>query len=58
MISDKNQKGDFQRQMYQGEWKCSECGTTIKELPFEPDGTRPVYCRDCYSKRKRNRFRR
>lgn len=47
-----------QRQMYQGDWKCSECGIEIKELPFEPDGTRPIYCRDCYRKRRQERFRR
>ena len=47
-----------QRQMYQGDWKCSECGAEIKELPFEPDGTRPIYCRDCYRKQRQERFRR
>ncbi|MEM0467472.1 MAG: CxxC-x17-CxxC domain-containing protein [Candidatus Thermoplasmatota archaeon] len=34
---------------------CSECGTET-EVPFKPDGTRPVYCRDCYQKRKPKRF--
>jgi len=58
MAFDKNQKGNFQRQMYNGRWKCSECGAEITELPFEPDGTRPVYCRDCYRKRRPERFRR
>jgi len=58
MAFDKNQKGNFQRQMYKGRWKCSECGAEITELPFEPDGTRPVYCRDCYRKRRPERFRR
>jgi CxxC-x17-CxxC domain-containing protein len=31
---------------------CSDCGkqTTV---PFEPHGDRPVYCQDCYQKRKR-----
>ena len=30
---------------------CSDCGrqTTV---PFEPRGGRPVYCQDCYQKRK------
>jgi len=28
---------------------CAECGKQT-ELPFEPRGSRPVYCRDCYSK--------
>jgi CxxC-x17-CxxC domain-containing protein len=31
---------------------CSECGTEC-EVPFEPKADRPVYCRDCYMKRKR-----
>jgi len=32
---------------------CSECGQET-EVPFEPDGERPVYCRDCYLKRKKD----
>jgi CxxC-x17-CxxC domain-containing protein len=31
--------------------KCADCGAET-EVPFKPDGTRPVYCRDCYRKRK------
>ena len=34
---------------------CSECGKET-EVPFKPDGTRPVYCRDCYQKRRSKRF--
>jgi CxxC-x17-CxxC domain-containing protein len=30
---------------------CAECGTDT-EVPFEPRGDKPVYCRDCYSKVK------
>lgn len=37
-----------QRPMYQGNWQCAKCGAEITELPFEPDGVRPVYCRDCH----------
>ena len=40
------------RKMYQGSWKCSDCGTAITELPFEPSGDRPLYCRECHSKRR------
>jgi CxxC-x17-CxxC domain-containing protein len=29
---------------------CAECGQDT-EVPFEPRGDRPVYCRDCFSKR-------
>ncbi|MGB6680012.1 MAG: CxxC-x17-CxxC domain-containing protein [Candidatus Bathyarchaeia archaeon] len=32
--------------------KCSDCGQD-SEVPFEPSGDRPVYCRDCYQKRRR-----
>jgi CxxC-x17-CxxC domain-containing protein len=28
---------------------CAECGNDT-EVPFEPRGDRPVYCRDCYRK--------
>ncbi len=30
---------------------CAECGNEC-EVPFKPDGSRPVYCRDCFQKRK------
>ncbi|MCD6247725.1 MAG: DNA-directed RNA polymerase [Candidatus Diapherotrites archaeon] len=33
---------------------CSDCGKEC-EVPFQPDGTRPVYCRECYLKRRGNR---
>ena len=32
--------------------KCSECGTDA-EVPFKPDGDRPVYCRECYQKQRK-----
>ncbi|MEK6983785.1 MAG: CxxC-x17-CxxC domain-containing protein [Nanoarchaeota archaeon] len=34
--------------------KCSECGAD-SEVPFQPKEGRPVFCRDCYSK-KRQRY--
>ncbi len=33
---------------------CAECGTNT-EVPFEPRGDKPVYCRDCYDKVKVSR---
>ncbi|MFB3896182.1 MAG: CxxC-x17-CxxC domain-containing protein [bacterium] len=30
---------------------CSDCGTETT-LPFQPTGDRPVYCRDCFAKRR------
>jgi CxxC-x17-CxxC domain-containing protein len=35
---------------------CAECGRDT-EVPFEPRGDRPVYCRDCFSKRQPARSR-
>ena len=50
-------KRDFgPRKMYQGNWKCADCGTAITELPFEPSEDRPLYCRECHSKRRPRRF--
>jgi len=53
-----NQDSSFQRRMYQGNWKCADCGKEITELPFEPSPDRPIYCRDCWAKRKPERPRR
>ncbi len=30
---------------------CAECGKEC-EVPFKPSSDRPVYCRDCFAKRK------
>jgi CxxC-x17-CxxC domain-containing protein len=30
---------------------CSDCGG-VAELPFNPSGDRPVYCRDCFGKHR------
>jgi len=46
------------RQMVKGNWTCSECGAEITQLPFEPDGERPLYCRDCHRQKFQNRQRR
>ncbi len=32
--------------------KCSDCGKEA-EVPFKPSSDRPVYCRDCFAKRRR-----
>ncbi|MBI5135360.1 hypothetical protein HZA86_03985 [Candidatus Uhrbacteria bacterium] len=34
--------------------KCAGCGVAVTELPFVPDGSRPVYCRDCNSQRRQS----
>lgn len=34
---------------------CAECGENT-EVPFKPDGSKPVYCRDCYQARRPPRY--
>lgn len=34
---------------------CADCGKEC-EVPFKPTEGRPVYCKDCYSKHKPQRF--
>ena len=53
-----DQQGFGQRKMYQGQWTCSECGAEITELPFEPDGSRPIFCRQCHQAKRRDRPKR
>jgi len=31
---------------------CSECGKEC-EVPFKPQEGKPVYCRECYAKKKK-----
>jgi CxxC-x17-CxxC domain-containing protein len=38
-----------QRTMYPA--TCSACGKQT-EVPFEPSGSKPVYCRECYQSRR------
>nr|MDO8082403.1 hypothetical protein [Candidatus Freyarchaeota archaeon] len=33
---------------------CADCGKET-QVPFKPDGVRPVYCRECYQKRRPKR---
>ena len=37
------------REMYKA--TCADCKKEC-EVPFKPSGDRPVYCKDCFSKRK------
>jgi CxxC-x17-CxxC domain-containing protein len=43
------------REMYHGHWTCSGCGAEITELPFEPTLGRPVYCKECWAKKRAER---
>lgn len=43
---ERGRRDEFQeRRMYKA--TCSDCGSVF-ELPFQPDGSRPVYCSDCF----------
>ena len=35
--------------------KCSDCGQDT-QVPFKPDPERPVFCKDCYRKRRPPRY--
>ena len=41
---------DFGREMHKA--VCAECGKEC-EVPFKPKEGKPVYCRECYRKRRR-----
>jgi len=41
--------GGAQRQMFST--TCSSCGGPA-EVPFQPRGDKPVYCRDCFQSRQ------
>lgn len=38
-----------QREMFTA--TCSSCGG-VAEVPFQPSGDKPVYCRDCFQQRR------
>ena len=44
-----NRFGGGPREMHKA--VCSDCKKEC-EVPFRPSGDRPIYCKDCYSKRK------
>jgi CxxC-x17-CxxC domain-containing protein len=41
--------GGRPREMFKA--TCAECKKEC-EVPFKPSGDRPVYCRECFAKRK------
>ncbi|MBI2054056.1 MAG: hypothetical protein HYT36_01870 [Candidatus Staskawiczbacteria bacterium] len=53
-----DQRGFTPRPKVQGNWKCSECGAEITELPFEPAQDRPIYCQECWRKNRPPRYSR
>jgi CxxC-x17-CxxC domain-containing protein len=40
--------GGGYREMFKA--TCSQCGN-VAEVPFQPRGDKPVYCRDCFASR-------
>lgn len=51
--------GNFQRRDFGGPREmhkatCSECGQEC-EVPFQPKEGRPVFCKECYSKKRPKR---
>ncbi|HLW36831.1 MAG TPA: zinc-ribbon domain containing protein [Candidatus Eremiobacteraceae bacterium] len=46
---DRPRYGGGQRQMFST--TCSSCGGPA-EVPFQPRGDKPVYCRDCFQKQR------
>jgi len=52
VTSEPYKQGDiimYDREMHK--IKCSDCGNEA-EVPFKPEGDRPVYCKDCYAKHR------
>ena len=47
---DNGPRGFGQREMHKA--TCSECGKEC-EVPFKPTEGKPVYCRECYRKRRK-----
>ncbi len=56
--TDNKSQGNFSREMVKGSWNCSDCEKEITELPFEPAPDRPIYCKECWLKRRDQRPRR
>ena len=54
---DFDNRGGFDRKQHSGRNEtmhqavCSECGRSC-EVPFVPNGAKPVYCNDCFSAKK------
>lgn len=43
------------RQMHTGNYICSNCGTSVTKLPFEPRDSQRVLCRNCHIAKRPNR---
>ena len=43
------------RQMFDVSLDCAGWGTHISQLPFQPTGDKPVYCKECMMARRNDR---
>jgi len=50
---DRGRQGNGSRERTYTRVVCAECNKEC-EIPFKPSGDRPVYCKECFSKRKKN----
>lgn len=41
-----------ERPKFSGDWKCANCETSIKSLPFQPRDTSNLKCIDCFKRSK------
>ena len=39
-----------QKQTFEGDWKCVDCGGAITSLPFQPRSIDNLRCLDCFKK--------
>lgn len=46
-------KDDYGRELHDA--VCAECGNAT-QVPFKPTEGKPVYCRECYRKRRPKRW--
>jgi len=51
--SNRHFNNNIQREMHKA--TCSECKQEC-EVPFKPTEGKPVYCRNCFSKHRNDRF--
>jgi len=49
---DRGRQGDGPRERAYTRVVCADCNKEC-EVPFKPSGDRPVYCKECFSKRKK-----
>lgn len=50
---DRGRNFDAPREMH--DVTCADCGKQT-QVPFKPDGSRPVYCKDCYQNHRPKRY--